>query len=239
MFKIISLEKLVIAIDGYSSCGKSTVAKAVAQKLGLPYIDSGAMYRAVTLYFLDNNIPIPEKDNSEYNYKKHLDDIEIHFEINPDNGNSEIVLNGKNVESEIRKMRVSKSVSQFSTLPSVRNKLVEIQKKMGAMQGLVMDGRDIGTVVYPNADLKFFMTASGEVRAKRRYEELLAGGVEITIDEVHTNLNYRDYQDSHREISPLKQAEDAIVLDNSNLNQEQQLEFVMKYVEQWRKSASV
>ncbi|NNM15098.1 MAG: (d)CMP kinase [Bacteroidia bacterium] len=232
------MEKLVIAIDGYSSCGKSTVAKAIARRLGLPYVDSGAMYRAVTLYFLNNEIPIPQNDKSEYNYKKHLGDIDIQFEINPNNGISEIVLNGKNVESEIRKMRVSKSVSQFSTLPSVRKMLVEIQRNMGAKLGLVMDGRDIGTVVFPNADLKFFMTASGEVRAKRRYEELMARGLEITMDEVQTNLNYRDYQDSHREISPLKQAEDAIVLDNSAMNQDEQLDFVMKYVEQWRKNVS-
>ena len=232
------MEKLVIAIDGYSSCGKSTVAKALARKLNLPYIDSGAMYRAVTLYFLNNNIPIPNNNSSEFNYANCLNEINIRFEVNPQNGNSEVVLNDKNIEIEIRKMKVSKNVSQVSTIPEVRSKLVEMQMKMGNEQGLVMDGRDIGTVVYPNADLKFFMTASGEVRAKRRYEDLLSRGVEITIDEVETNLNYRDYQDSHREASPLKQAEDAIVLDNSTMNQDQQLEFVMKYVDQWRQMAS-
>ena len=232
------MEKLVIAIDGYSSCGKSTVAKAIARKLNLPYIDSGAMYRAVTLYFLDNDIQIPDKTETNKNYSKHLDKVDIRFELNSKNGNSEVVLNGKNVEGEIRKMRVSKSVSQVSTLPQVRTKLVELQMKMGNEQGLVMDGRDIGTVVYPNADLKFFMTASAEVRAKRRFEELLARGVEITMDEVQTNLNYRDYQDSHRDVSPLKQAKDAIVLDNSLMNKEQQIDFVMKYVDQLRKSTA-
>lgn len=232
------MEKIVIAIDGYSSCGKSTVAKALARKLNLPYIDSGAMYRAVTLFFLNNNIPIPNSDSENFNYTNYLNKINIRFEINSKNGNSEVVLNNKNVESEIRKMEVSKNVSQVSTIPAVRTKLVELQKQMGNEQGLVMDGRDIGTVVYPKADLKFFMTASGEVRAKRRYEELLTRGVEITMEEVQTNLNYRDYQDSHREVSPLKQAEDAIVLDNTTMSQAEQLNFVMKYVEEWRESRS-
>jgi cytidylate kinase len=227
-------KKLIIAIDGYSSCGKSTVAKALAHKLKLNYIDSGAMYRAVTFYFLKNHISIPlpeELEASKVDFEKVMHDIDITFKINPETHFSEIYLNGKNVEHEIRSMEISENVSHVSAIRAVRKKLVAMQQKMQHHGGLVMDGRDIGTTVFPNADLKIFMTANPAVRAQRRYNELLSKGVSVTLEEVENNIESRDDEDTHRKISPLRKADDAVVLDNSKLNFEEQLDFVMGEIE--------
>ena len=226
-------KKIVIAIDGYSSCGKSTVAKALAQKLKLNYIDSGAMYRAVTLYFIQHTIPIPlpeELKNSKYDYLKALEKIEIIFKINTQTHFSEIYLNGKNVENEIRTMEVSESVSHVSAIKAVRKKLVALQQKMKNCGGLVMDGRDIGTTVFPEADLKIFMIADADVRAKRRFDELIKKEMTVSFDEVKKNIESRDFEDTHRSESPLMQAMDAVILDNTMLNYNQQVEFVMKEI---------
>jgi cytidylate kinase len=227
-------KKLIIAIDGYSSCGKSTVAKALAHKLKLNYIDSGAMYRAVTFYFLKNyiSIPLPEElEASKVDFEKVMHDIDITFKINPETHFSEIYLNGKNVEHEIRSMEISENVSHVSAIRAVRKKLVAMQQKMQHHGGLVMDGRDIGTTVFPNADLKIFMTADPAVRAQRRYNELLSKGVSVTLEDVENNIESRDDEDTHRKISPLRKADDAIVLDNSKLNFDEQLDFVMGEIE--------
>lgn len=224
---------LIIAIDGYSSCGKSTVAKEVARRLGLQYIDSGAMYRAVTLYFLRNRLPIPVPDEAVKAFSglnDHLDRMHINFKINPDTGSSEVYLNGENVERQIRSMEVSDSVSQVSTIPEVRHRLVQLQRLAAEDHGIVMDGRDIGTTVFPGADLKIFMTADARVRAERRFSELQSKGVEVLLDSVLKNVVDRDHIDSHREISPLRKAGDAIVLDNTHMSREQQVEFVMEKV---------
>jgi|SRR6185436_10583998 len=226
--------KLIIAIDGYSSCGKSTVAKALAHKLKLNYIDSGAMYRAVTFYFLRNNIPIPlpeELEASGFDFEKVMHDIDITFKISPQTHFSEIYLNGKNAEHEIRSMEISENVSHVSAIRAVRKKLVALQKKMQEHGGLVMDGRDIGTTVFPNADLKIFMTADKKIRAERRYKELISKGVKVTFEEVKKNIESRDDEDTHRKISPLRKADDAVILDNSYMNFEQQLDFVMNEIE--------
>jgi len=223
-----SLEHLVIAIDGYSSCGKSTVAKALARILGLRYIDSGAMYRAVTYYFLRNNIPFPQAGGHiEYDYNTVLDKIHISFHVNPQNGISDVFLNGKNVSREIRSMEVSENVSHVSAIKEVRQRMVHLQKMMNRGGGLVMDGRDIGTTVFPEADLKIFMTADPDIRARRRFLELTGQGIETTLEQVKNNINSRDYEDSHREESPLRKAADAIVLDNSFLNFDEQVHFVL------------
>lgn len=227
------LKKLVIAIDGYSSCGKSTVSKTLARKLGLNYIDSGAMYRAVTLYFLENRIPIPlpeELESFNFNFEKVMNEIDITFKVNPQTHFSEIFLHNKNVENEIRSMSISENVSHVSAIKEVRKKLVFMQQRMQAFGGLVMDGRDIGTTVFPNADLKIFMTADPEVRAKRRYDELLNKGVSVTYEEVKKNIESRDYEDTHREESPLMKAPDAIILDNTHMNFTEQVDFVMKEI---------
>jgi cytidylate kinase len=227
-------KKLIIAIDGYSSCGKSTVAKALARKLRLNYIDSGAMYRVVTWYFLRNNIPVPLPENldlTEFDFEKVMNDVDITFKINPETHFSEIYLNGKNLENEIRSMEISENVSHVSAIKSVRKKLVALQQKMQHHGGLVMDGRDIGTTVFPNADLKIFMVADPEIRAHRRYSELTAKGVKVTFEEVKRNVEGRDEEDTHRKISPLRKADDAIILDNSHLNFEEQLDFVISEIE--------
>lgn len=217
----------VIAIDGYSSCGKSTVARALAKRVGYVYFDSGAMYRAVTLYCLQNGI-IRNSQYAEADVVKALGSIEMHFELNPLTGDSEIVLNGKNVEKEIRGMEVASMVSHISTIAAVREKLATLQRSLGASgKGIVMDGRDIGTNVFPDAFLKLFMTASKEVRTIRRWEELKAKGMDVSKEEVQKNLEERDHEDTHRKHSPLRQAADAVVLDNSNMNREQQLEFAV------------
>jgi cytidylate kinase len=223
-----SLEHLVIAIDGYSSCGKSTVAKALARILGLRYIDSGAMYRAVTYYFLQNKIPFPQAGGHiEYDFETVLDKIHISFHVNAESGISDVYLNGKNVSREIRSMEVSENVSHVSAIKEVRQRMVHLQKMMNLGGGLVMDGRDIGTTVFPDADLKIFMTADPDIRARRRFLELTGQGVQTTLEEVKNNINSRDYEDSHRQESPLRKAPDAIILDNSYLNFDEQVHFVL------------
>lgn len=230
-------EKIIIAIDGYSSCGKSTVAKALARRLGLRYIDSGAMYRAVTLYFLENNIPIPlpdEVDHLVFNYAPALQNTHISFRVHSNTGLSEIYLNGRYVEIEIRSMQISEQVSHVSAIPAVRKNMVELQQQMGRSGGLVMDGRDIGTTVFPNADLKIFMTADPEVRTLRRYHELRNKGISVKLDDVRNNIFSRDNEDTHREESPLRMASDAILLDNTHLNFDQQVDFVLDEISKLR-----
>jgi cytidylate kinase len=232
--------KLIIAIDGYSSCGKSTVAKALAKKLHLHYIDSGAMYRAVTLYFLENNIPIPgpeEVHDFVYDFEKVLDDVHISFKFNPDSGFSEVYLNDKNVELEIRSMLISENVSHVSSIKAVRERLVALQQMAADSGSLVMDGRDIGTTVFPNADLKIFMKADPMVRANRRYKEMQDKGIDVTLEEVINNVVGRDYEDTHREESPLRKAVDAVVLDNTNISQEDQVEFVLNEIQKVKNQA--
>jgi cytidylate kinase len=229
----------VIAIDGYSSCGKSTVAKALAKKLGLHYIDSGAMYRAVTLFFLQNNIPIPSPEeliHSTYDYEKILDDVHISFIINESNGFSEVTLNDVNIENKIRTREISENVSHVSSITAVIKRLVALQQLAGETGSLVMDGRDIGTTVFPDADLKIFMKADPMVRAERRFKELNQRGEHVTMEEVINNIVGRDYEDTHREESPLRKADDAIMLDNTFLTQEEQVDFVMNEVSRLRDS---
>jgi CMP/dCMP kinase len=221
---------LIIAIDGYSSCGKSTVAKALARRLSLHYIDSGAMYRAVTLYFLENDIPIPspeELHDFTYDFDSVLDKLHITFRFNPETGFSEVHMNGVNVENEIRSMLINENVSHVSSIKSVRKRLVALQQMAADEGNLVMDGRDIGTTVFPNADLKIFMKADPMVRANRRFKELQDKGMNVTLEDVINNVVGRDYEDTHREESPLRKAADAIILDNTYLSQEEQVEFVM------------
>ncbi|MFN4247164.1 MAG: (d)CMP kinase [Flavipsychrobacter sp.] len=220
--------KIIIAIDGYSSCGKSTVAKELAARLGYNYIDSGAMYRAITLYFLRNNVDF--KDSTEI--LNALADIHLSFAFNEASNRSEIQLNDENVEHYIRDMIVAEKVSEVAAIKEVRAFATAQQKKLGKKRGIVMDGRDIGTTVFPDAELKIFMTASPEVRVKRRFQELYASNPNITLEEVKHNLEMRDYIDSNREESPLRQADDAVVLDNSNLTREEQLEKVIGWVEE-------
>jgi cytidylate kinase len=222
------VKKIIIAIDGFSSCGKSTMARQLAKKLEYSFIDSGAMYRAVTLYFINNKIDYTSAGNVE----EALKNITINFKYNPEKGIAETYLNGKNVESEIRTMEVSKHVSPVAALSSVRRFLVKQQQQMGVEKGIVMDGRDIGTVVFPNAELKIFVTAKKEIRAQRRLKELQDKGIDITYDEVVKNLQERDKIDSTREDSPLAQAEDALVLDNSNISREEQLDTVLKWAKE-------
>jgi CMP/dCMP kinase len=216
------IKPLIIAIDGHSSCGKSSFAKAISRKLGYIYIDSGAMYRAVTLYCLENNLI----HGTSLDYPallRALPDLEIKFTFNKESQLYETWLNGQNVEESIRKPSVSELVSLVAKIREVRERLVKIQRSIGANKGIVMDGRDIGTVVFPLADLKIFMTASLEVRSSRRYKELIENGVIINFEDVLKNLKSRDEIDSNREESPLKQASDAILLDNSYLTPNQQL----------------
>lgn len=224
------MKKITIAIDGHSSCGKSTMAKALAAKLGYVYVDTGAMYRAVTLYALRNEMMDSEtKEMNVEALENVIDDIKITQSVN-ESGKVETFLNGECVEGEIRQMLVSSCVSPISTLGFVRSHLVACQQAMGAEGGIVMDGRDIGTVVFPNAELKIFVTASDEVRAQRRLTELRGKGDEtITFEEVLQNVRERDYIDSHREVSPLRQAEDARLLDNSDLTIDQQNEILLSW----------
>jgi cytidylate kinase len=222
-------EKIIIAIDGYSSCGKSTLAKQLANRLGYVYIDTGAMYRAVALYAIENGLI---KDN--YVMRDELIAvlplINIVFKYNGQNNKSETFLNGINVEHDIRGMEVSRYVSFISLIKEVRVKLVALQREMGKNKGIVMDGRDIGTAVFPNAELKIFMTADKDVRVKRRYDELKSKHVVVSMEEVSENLNMRDFEDSHREENPLKQAQDARVIDNTDLNAEEQFALVLEWV---------
>lgn len=216
------MQKISIAIDGYSSTGKSTLARQLARELGYIYIDTGAMYRAVTLFALREGLIREEPDEAAL--EERLAGLEIGFERNGKTGRSEVTLDGKNVEGEIRNLEVSRHVSQVAALGAVREKLVAQQQAMAAQGGVVMDGRDIGTVVLPGADLKIFMTASPEIRANRRYRELLDRGEEVRYEEVLQNVRDRDYIDSNREISPLRKAGDAIEFDNSDMGMEEQFE---------------
>lgn len=223
------MNKIIIAIDGYSSTGKSTVAKQLAKHLGYVYIDSGAMYRAVTYFAMTNGLIDQDHFDAEVLISK-LDEIQIRFVFNADLGFAEVYLNNVNVEREIRSMEVSNLVSKVSAIPEVRRQLVRQQHKMGEEKGIVMDGRDIGTVVFPNAELKIFMTASAETRATRRYNELKAKGDHVSFDAVLKNVQERDHLDSTRNDSPLYKAEDAIEIDNSNMTVEEQLQTVLGLV---------
>lgn len=218
--------KITIAIDGFSSTGKSTIAKQLAQKLGYVYVDTGAMYRAVALFAMENGF-ITTKHFDKEKLIQSLSDIHLQFRYNSALEFSEMYLNGQNVEKEIRTLEVSNYVSKVAAVSEVRSKLVEQQQAMGEDRGIVMDGRDIGTVVFPNAELKLFMVASPETRAKRRYDELKLSEQEISYEEVYKNVVERDYIDTHREDSPLVKAEDAIEIDNSNLTREEQFSKVL------------
>jgi cytidylate kinase len=222
-------KKIIIAIDGHSSCGKSTFAKAIAARLGYIFIDTGAMYRAVTLYALENGA-IEMGVLDEQRIVAMLPDIDIDFRFNPQRGASDIYVNGDLVEGKIRTIEVSNYVSQVSSVGAVREKLVALQQQMGLKRGVVMDGRDIGTVVFPDAELKIYMTADPMVRAERRYKELTAKGDKVTLEEIYENVVSRDKADMSRAISPLRKADDAIVLDNSHMSVEEQMEwFLEKY----------
>lgn len=217
--------KIIIAIDGFSSCGKSTLAKALATKLEYVFIDTGAMYRAIALYFKRNNIDLANLPA----VNQALAQIELHFQYNPVTFKSDMYLNGENVELLIREMSISNIVSEVAANSAVRNFAVAQQQAMGVHKGIVMDGRDIGTVVFPNAALKIFVTADPAIRAERRFLELKAVNPEITMEEVAENLQHRDLIDSTREHSPLRQAEDAVVLDNSNISREEQFNLALKW----------
>ena len=218
---------LVIAIDGFSSTGKSSISKVVADTLGLIHIDTGAMYRAITLFGLRNF----KNEKQEIDLSKLLQNLnEISLEFRENSGKLEIYLNGENVSKEIRTTEISDNVSFIAKQPEVREHLVVLQRDIAEKQGVIMDGRDIGTVVLPNADYKFFLTASADERARRRFLELQSLGIETTIEEVKQNLIERDRIDSEREISPLKQAEDAILIDNTNLNKEETIDLILSYI---------
>jgi CMP/dCMP kinase len=214
----------IIAVDGYSSCGKSTFARLIAGELNYIYIDSGAMYRAVALYCLENGLLVKGNPALE-KLKGSLNNIHIRFLLNDRSGMQETLLNGRNVEEEIRGIEVSAVVSKISQIKEVRVKMVGMQRKIGENGGVVMDGRDIGTVVFPDAQLKIFMTADADIRARRRYKELLDKGMKVELDEVASNIRMRDHEDENRKVSPLRKADDAIVLDNSNMTIDQQMEW--------------
>ncbi|MFZ9847799.1 MAG: (d)CMP kinase [Flavobacteriales bacterium] len=223
------MKKITIAIDGYSSCGKSTIAKDLANRLDYIYIDTGAMYRAVTLYLLQNNIIT--KDGKEiYKMEEFLDEISITFQCDPKTKKCEIFLNGENVEADIRNLLIANNVSFVASFKEVREKLVSIQRELGKSKGVVMDGRDIGTVVFPDAELKLFVTSDTEIRAKRRYNELRGKGEKVSLDDVKANLEKRDYIDSHRKESPLTQAQDAVIIDTSHLTREEQTDVAYELV---------
>lgn len=228
------MKKITIAIDGFSSCGKSTMAKDLAKEIGYIYVDTGAMYRSVTLYALRHNLFNADGSIREEELKTQMKNIDISFQLNKTTGKPDTFLNGENVEKDIRSMEVSSHVSPIAALPFVRAALVAQQQRMGAGKGIVMDGRDIGTVVFPDAELKIFVTASAEVRAQRRYDELKAKGMEANFNDILKNVEERDYIDSHRATSPLRKAPDAIELDNSNLTIAQQQQWLY---EQYRKVA--
>ena len=229
------MKKITIAIDGHSSCGKSTMAKDLARKIGYVYVDTGAMYRAVTLYALRNNLFDTDGGIKEDELKSRMGDISISFRLNTATGRPDTYLNGENVEQDIRTMQVSNRVSPIAALPFVRQALVAQQQAMGKEKGVVMDGRDIGTVVFPDAELKVFVTASAEVRAQRRYDELKAKGMEADYNDILKNVQERDYIDSHRPTSPLRKADDAIELDNSNMTVDEQNDWLM---EKYRQAAN-
>ncbi len=221
-------KKIIIAIDGFSSCGKSTLAKALAKELSYVFIDTGAMYRAVALYFMRHQVSFEDLQAIE----KAIQSIRLHFVFNESTGKSDMYLNGENVELAIREMKVSQKVSEVAAIPAVRDFAVAQQQAMGEEKGIVMDGRDIGTVVFPNAELKIFVTADPKIRTERRFKELLATQPNITREEVAENLTHRDLIDSTREHSPLKQASDALVLDNTHLNQEEQFTIALNWAKE-------
>lgn len=222
------MEKINIAVDGFSSCGKSTIAKGLAKKLGYTYIDSGAMYRAVALFAYRNGW-MTDTDINESELQKHISEIEISFKTNPE-GQQETYLNGENVEKEIRSLQIGNGASRVSTIGFVRRELVRQQQEMGKKKGVVMDGRDIGTVVFPDAELKIFLTASPEVRAQRRFDEMKAKGENPIFDEVLANVKERDLRDTTRDESPLRKADDAVELDNSHITIEEQLQWALDLV---------
>lgn len=224
------MKKIVIAIDGYSSCGKSTMAKNLARQLGYVYVDTGAMYRAVTLYALRHQLFKADGEVDAVSLQRDMPDIRISFQFNKQTGKPDTYLNDELVEQEIRTMQVSERVSKIAALPFVRTALVAQQQRMGKDKGIVMDGRDIGTVVFPHAELKIFVTASAEVRAQRRYDELQQKGMSARYDDILKNVQERDYIDSHREVSPLRKADDAIELDNSNLTIDEQQQWLLQQV---------
>jgi len=221
--------KITIAIDGYSSCGKSTVAKGIAKKLGYLFIDSGAMYRAVTLYCIHNHI-IREGEFAESEVVKAMDNINMEFRLSEHTHQSEMYLNGINVEKEIREMNVSNFVSPISAIKGVRDEVVTLQRKFSDVHGIVMDGRDIGTNVFPDAEVKIFMTAEEEVRAHRRWKELDEKGLNVSLEEIKLNIQHRDHEDTHRKYNPLRKAKDAIVLDNTHMTLKEQLDFALKLI---------
>lgn len=222
------MKKIIISIDGYSSCGKSTLAKELAKELNYVFIDSGAMYRAITLYFLRNHINWQNKKA----IAAALKNINLEFSFNKNTGKSDMILNDENVEALIREMLVSEHVSEISTIKEVREFAVEQQRKMGKQKGIVMDGRDIGTTVFPKAELKIFLTADAATRVERRFKELFAKNKNVTVEEVKANLEMRDYIDSNREVSPLRKAVDAIVLDNTSLTPHEQLKIALKWAKE-------
>jgi len=224
-------KRITIAIDGYSSCGKSTIAKGIAKKLDYVFIDSGAMYRAVTLYCMQHEI-IRDEKFSEDEVLAAMNKIHLSFQVNPTTHLSEMYLNGKNVEKEIRGMDVSQYVSPISAIKGVREKIVAQQREFGKAKGIVMDGRDIGTNVFPDAELKIFMTANENIRAQRRWNELQTKSMNATLDEVKNNLTQRDYEDTHRKHNPLRKADDALVLDNSNMTIDEQLKWAVQLAEE-------
>ncbi|KAA6331443.1 Cytidylate kinase [termite gut metagenome] len=226
------MKRITIAVDGFSSCGKSTMAKDLAKEIGYVYVDSGAMYRAVTLYSIENGIIQGDKIDGE-RLKHSLGDIQITFRLDSETQHPNTYLNGVNVEDKIRGMEVSSKVSPISTLSFVRQAMVARQQKFGEEKGIIMDGRDIGTTVFPNAELKIFVTASPEIRAQRRYDELKAKGIKAKFDDILKNVKERDDIDRNREISPLRKADDAILLDNSQMTLAEQKEWLL---EQYRKA---
>ncbi len=225
------MKKIVIAIDGYSSCGKSTMAKNLARQLGYVYVDTGAMYRTVTLYALRHQLFEADGEVDAASLQRDMPDIRISFQFNAQTGKPDTYLNDELVEHDIRTMQVSERVSKIAALPFVRTALVAQQQRMGKDKGIVMDGRDIGTVVFPHAELKIFVTASAEVRAQRRYDELQQKGMPARYDDILKNVQERDYIDSHREVSPLRKADDAIELDNSNLTIDEQQQWLLNQVD--------
>lgn len=222
------MKKITIAIDGFSSCGKSTMAKDLAREIGYIYVDTGAMYRSVTLFAMRNGMFNADGSIMTEELKQRMGEINISFRLNSETGRPDTYLNGELVEKEIRTMEVSSHVSPIATLPFVREALVAQQQAMGKEKGIIMDGRDIGTVVFPDAELKIFVTASAEVRAQRRYDELKAKGMPANFDDILKNVKERDYIDSHREVSPLRKADDAIELDNSNMTIAEQKAWLMQ-----------
>lgn len=221
------MKKIIIAIDGFSSCGKSTMAKDLAKEIGYIYIDSGAMYRAITLYCIEQDLFNADGSIKTEELRNRMEQIHISFTLDPQTGRPRTQLNGRDVEDRIRSMEVSSHVSPVATLDFVRKALVRQQQEMGCKKGIVMDGRDIGTAVFPDAELKIFVTASAQIRAQRRYDELKAKGQEASFEEILKNVEERDRIDQNREVSPLRKADDAILLDNSNMTIQEQKEWLM------------